>query len=76
MKMHNSCFKNNHKPNGVVIRDAAEGAFLLSCPVLSCVPLLFLLSVCPRPLSVFALDLPAASLILTSTACCPTLARR
>lgn len=47
MKMHNSCFKNNHKPNGVVIRDAAEGAFLLSCPVLSSrVFLFFSFSLC------------------------------
>lgn len=32
--MHNSCFKNNHKPNGVVIR-CSRGSIppVLSCPL-------------------------------------------
>lgn len=42
MKLQNSCIKINHQPNGRVIRVPAEGAFLLSSPVV----LLFPLSPC------------------------------
>lgn len=63
-----SCIKGT-KSDGVVIRVTAEGAFLLSSR-------LFPLRLSFRPLSVFALDLPAASLLLTSTSSRPTLARR
>lgn len=63
-----SCIKRT-KTDGVVIRVTAEGAFLLSSR-------LFPLRLSFLPLSVFALDLPAASLLLTSTSSRPTLARR
>lgn len=73
MKTQNGCITNNHEPNGVVI--TAEGALLLSSRVFLFFSFL-LLPMWPCHLSVFALDLPAASLILTSTASRPTLARR
>lgn len=65
---YNSCIKRTQS-DGVVIRVTAEGAFLLSSRLLP-------LRLSIRPLSVFALDLPAASLLLTSTSSRPALARR